>query len=250
MEPKLVSIGKGLSWIGDGWKIFKNDVGMWLVLTIVYLIAVIIISMIPFLGQLIVSLINPVLMGGLLYAASDSARGEKITFNHLIYAFMEPEARNKTLVLGAISIVFTILCMIILFFVVGGGALMGILTGSLSQNDGAGALVGAGMFGMGLIFAVLFIMLIGIIYFAAVYFALPLVVFTDISPFEAFAKSISACLKNALPLLVYGIVVTVLAVIAMIPLGLGLILLFPILMGAYYASYSDIFGPNETHYVQ
>jgi len=250
MEPKSVSIGKGISWVGDGWKIFKNDALMWILLTIVYLIIVILISMIPFLGQLIVSLINPVLMGGLLYAASDSSRGQKISFNHLIYAFMEPEARNKTLILGALGIAFTVLCMIILFFLVGGSALMGILTGSLSNNEGAGAMIGAGMFGMGLIFAFLIIMLLGVIYFSAVYFALPLVIFTETSPFEALGKSISACLKNILPLLLYSIFVTILAIIAMIPFGLGIIILFPLLIGAYYASYSDIFEENTTYYVQ
>ncbi len=250
MEPKSVSIGKGVSWIRDGWKIFRNDMGMWILFTIIYFAAYFLLKLIPVVGILIAQLLNPVLMGGLLFAASESARGEKITFNHILYAFMEPDARNKTLLIGALGIVFTIICVIIAFFFIGGGAVMGLLTGSMSKDAGAGAMVGAGMMGVGMLLAVLIFMLLFLIYMTAIYFAIPLVVFTDISVVDAIGKSFKASIKNILPLFIYSIVVMIISVIAVpITLGLGLLALFPVLNGAYYASYIDIFEENTTYYV-
>jgi uncharacterized membrane protein len=58
----------------------------------------------------------------------------------------------------------------------------------------------------------------------------------------AVKASFSACFKNLLPLLVFGVVYAVLAIIAVIPLGLGLLLLIPVSLCAGYCSYKDIFG--------
>jgi uncharacterized membrane protein len=45
-----------------------------------------------------------------------------------------------------------------------------------------------------------------------------------------------------LPLLVFGLVYLVLAVAAVIPLGLGFLVLGPVTVCAVYASYREIFG--------
>jgi uncharacterized membrane protein len=45
-----------------------------------------------------------------------------------------------------------------------------------------------------------------------------------------------------LPLLVFGLVYLVLAVVAAIPFGLGFLILFPVTICALYASYREVFG--------
>ena len=53
--------------------------------------------------------------------------------------------------------------------------------------------------------------------------------------------SFFACLKNLLPFLVYGVILFVLCLIAMIPIGLGMLIMVPVMMGSIYASYVEIF---------
>ncbi len=49
-------------------------------------------------------------------------------------------------------------------------------------------------------------------------------------------------MKNIASMLVFGLIITVLTVIAVIPFGLGLLVLGPVLIGAIYASYKSIFS--------
>jgi len=59
---------------------------------------------------------------------------------------------------------------------------------------------------------------------------------------DAMKASFAACLTNVMPFLIYGLVVMGLAIAAVIPFGLGFLVLGPILIGSVYASYRDIFG--------
>ena len=63
-------------------------------------------------------------------------------------------------------------------------------------------------------------------------------------PVEALKASFNACLKNTLPFLVYGLVVMVLLFFAALPVGLGFLVLIPVLSGSVYVSYRDIFVAN------
>jgi uncharacterized membrane protein len=58
---------------------------------------------------------------------------------------------------------------------------------------------------------------------------------------EAMKSSFRGCLKNVVPFLLYGIVGLVLAIIAIIPVGLGFLVLGPVMWGSMYSSYRDIF---------
>ena len=75
----------------------------------------------------------------------------------------------------------------------------------------------------------------------AIWFAPALIVFRNTPPIEAMKQSFTACWRNTLPLLVYGVATLVLSFIASIPLMLGLIVLLPVLVCSIYASYKDIF---------
>jgi uncharacterized membrane protein len=76
------------------------------------------------------------------------------------------------------------------------------------------------------------------------WFAPALVFFNNMSPVEALKASFNACLKNTLPFLVYGLMVMVLLFFAALPVGLGFLVLIPVLAGSIYVSYRDIFVAN------
>jgi uncharacterized membrane protein len=54
-------------------------------------------------------------------------------------------------------------------------------------------------------------------------------------------ESFFGCLKNVVPFLVYGLIGLVFAVLASIPVGLGWLVLGPVLIGSLFASYRDIY---------
>ena len=54
-------------------------------------------------------------------------------------------------------------------------------------------------------------------------------------------SSFYGCLKNAMPFLLYSVVGLLLFIVALIPLGLGLLVFGPVIWGTMYVGYRDIF---------
>jgi uncharacterized membrane protein len=77
---------------------------------------------------------------------------------------------------------------------------------------------------------------------AMYWFALPLVLFREIVPWEAMKTSLAAVLANMLPLLVYGLVGAVLGFLALIPFGLGLLVFVPVMLLSWLLSYQEMFA--------
>ena len=77
---------------------------------------------------------------------------------------------------------------------------------------------------------------------AMYWFAVPLVLFREIEPWEAMKASLAAVLANMLPLLVYGVVTALLGMLALIPLGLGLLLFVPVVLISWLLSFQEIFA--------
>src|SRR6185295_14283452 len=90
----------------------------------------------------------------------------------------------------------------------------------------------------------------------AFWFAPALVVFHDLSAFDALRSSFLGCLKNLVPFLIYGLVglglgiviALVMGIIVAITRGFGIVLAFalilaigPIVIGSIYAGYRDIY---------
>ena len=75
----------------------------------------------------------------------------------------------------------------------------------------------------------------------ALWFAPALVALNGIGAAQAMLLSFQGCLKNILPFLLYSIVAMTLLVIAVIPVGLGLLVAMPMLTASMYIAYRDIF---------
>jgi uncharacterized membrane protein len=89
------------------------------------------------------------------------------------------------------------------------------------------------------VFSVLWVLLI-----TALWFAAPLVVLRDTPPLDAMKLSLSACFNNFGAFVVLGVLIYVL-IWAMLPAGLGVLVLIPVLAGTLYASYQDVFGERR-----
>ena len=92
-----------------------------------------------------------------------------------------------------------------------------------------------------ILFGVLLMMLAFLPLILAVLFAPPLVALSGLDAYPAMVLSYKGCMKNLLPLTLYGLVVMVMMMIAMIPLGLGLLVVMPMMTASTYIAYREIF---------
>ena len=76
----------------------------------------------------------------------------------------------------------------------------------------------------------------------ALWLAPALVVLRGMAPVAAIKASFSGCLKNIVPFLIYGIIAFAAGIVAAIPLGLGWLVLGPVLFASVYVAYREIYG--------
>ena len=228
---RTVAAGRGWSWIAQGWDLFRRQPGLWIGITITLFVILFALGLIPLLGPLANAVLWPVLSAGLLLGCRALAEGGSLEFGHLFAGFRE---RFGTLIaVGAISFAISFAIGMLVAVVMG----VGIFT-MFGGGPGPGASPEALMTVM-LAVLVMFALLLPLM--MALWFAPALVVFHDRGPVEAMQESFAGCLKNIVPFLVYGLIALVFAVLASIPIGLGWLLLGPVLIGSLYASYRDVF---------
>ena len=75
----------------------------------------------------------------------------------------------------------------------------------------------------------------------AFWFAPALVILRNASAVDALKLSFNGCLLNIMPFLLYGIIGLVLTIVAVIPMGLGLLVLVPMVTASMYVACQDIF---------
>jgi uncharacterized membrane protein len=237
-EGRRADAGRGLAWIGDAWQMFKDAPGSWVACFLIFLLIMFVLALIPLLGNIAGALLSPVLIGGIMIGCRELERSEELTVAHLFAGFREKSGPLLTLGLleFAISLVVMLVAAAIIFATVG-AMFLGVLMG---QSLDAGAILQPG-FWLGALVLMLVIVALFIPVSMAVWFAPALVALDDVNPLTALKWSFFACLKNMWSFLVYGLVMLGLAIVATIPLGLGWLLLGPVIMASVYTAYRDIF---------
>jgi len=233
MTIERVDVNRGIGWIQVGWAGFIRLPGLWILLMLVLLAIVVILNLLPWVGSLLVALIGPVLGACALEAARRSAGGADFTLSVLLESATRSGSLNNLLVLGAVSLAVNALIMGLGLMFIGSTALgMGMMHG------GEGAWVG---FGAGALISIPLMLVLHMLLSGALFFAVPLVMTEREPPLQAMQSSLKACLVNWAPLLLFGLIATILGFIAMIPMGLGFLVLGPMLTGAVWAAYAEIF---------
>lgn len=229
---KGVAAGRGLSWFGEGFGIFKLDPWIWILNVVLFIVILALLNMIPVVS-ILSSLLGPVFVAGLMLGCRELDEGNELRVSHLFAGFQN---RAGTLIgLGAINLILTILFVVIMFAVMlaamGSADLEALETGQMTEQQTLRMLLAS------LVMAFFMIPLIMLFWFAPAL----IVLHDDVGIIEAMKLSFLGCIKNVLPFLVYGIVGFILMILASIPLALGWLVLGPVLFGTVYASYKDIF---------
>jgi uncharacterized membrane protein len=226
--PSGVPIGNSFSWLGKGWWHFKSSPLAWILTMIVWFIFSIVLSLIPVLGSIASVLIGPVIMAGFMYGCAEQDAGGDFSVSHLFSGFS-----NNVGQLMLVAVFYFILVVVAVAIMMGGVFLLGVSIPSPDAVEGVSPGIVVGIASLFLV--VLLPVLMSYI------FAPALVMLDDLSAFDAMKYSFIGCLKNLLPLLIYVLMAAVLMIIGVIPFGLGLLIVFPMLTASLYAAYRDIY---------
>ncbi len=230
MDIGRMPLNRGWGLYGRGWKTFTREPLTWVLAMLVFLVLSLVLNLIPLLGALVLSIISPALAAGFLKMAHDTERGEKIGVGHLFLPLQDPDRRTPLLLLGLLALGAAVVVMVIMGLMVGGA-----MMGAAPNEAPAGPVAALGLFGMLLMF-VLYLAI-----FAALAFAIPLVYFRGLPLGDAVMNSIRGFLANIGPLIIFSLLYFVLAIVAMLPMGLGFLILGPVVFGALYGAYEEIF---------
>jgi uncharacterized membrane protein len=223
-------IGHGWTWIAEGWELFKRQPGMWIGIVLALFVIMLVSAFIPFLGNLLMTLLGPVFAAGIVIGCKALDTGADLEFAHLFAGF---RARTGTLVgVGALYLAGILVVMLVVGLTMGVG-----MSAMMGQADPQSVEA----MGMTFVLAMLVMLALLLPLVMAIWLAAPLVVFHEQGAIEAMKGSFFGCLKNMLPFLWYGVVFFLLAIVATIPLGLGWLALGPVLGASIYTAYRDIY---------
>lgn len=232
-NSRVVPPGNAFDWLRQGWALFAANPGLWIGLTIVLLVIVLGVQIVPLVGTLAAHLLMPVLGAGLLLVCRKIDEGESVQIDDLFAGFKQ---NAGPLVMVGVLYMLAMLAIVVIVIAVGGGSVAGGLLSA--QPAGLGVIFG------GLMLSLLLSLALSVPAVMAIWFAPALVFFNNMQPVEALKASFEACMKNVLAFLVYGLIVLVLAFFAALPVGLGFLVLIPVLAGSVYAAYRDVFVAN------
>jgi len=236
MNISTAPAGRGVEWISEGFGLFRLNPLIWIVNFLIFLGILMVLSMIPLFGTIGSLLIQPVLVGGLMLGCRALEEGQEFTIEHLFDGFKQNT--QPLIMLGVFTALAYFVVAVIIFIVIAASVGLSALSSLADQQSLAlgGAMLGfllSGLIGLALMVPIAM----------ATWFAPALVMFDNLPPLEALKTSFIACLRNMVPFLVYGIVILVLGIVAMIPAGLGLLVLGPTLIASVYTAYREIFNP-------
>lgn len=233
MEIHQVNAKQGLQWILSGFYLFRKAPLAWIMVCFTLILVAMTVSLIPLVGKFIFTLISPVFLAGIMLGCKNMEQGRPLEIAHLLAAFRTNPASLITI--GGIYLIGQIL-IIGLVVLIGGSQMTDMLLYGKRVDESELMGVMSSMLTSSLIAFTLSIPLM-----MASWFSPLLVIFHNVPPIVAMQRSFFACLRNFIPLQVYGITLIVLIILCLIPYGIGLVVLIPTMFTSIYVSYKDIF---------
>ena len=234
-QGRVRDAGQGMAWLSAAWDLFKRAPGIWIALVVIYIVLAMVLSFIPMIGQLALTLLGPVFMGGILLGCKALGDGEELRIDHLFAGFKEK--LGPLVIVGALYLGGLVIIGVLVFglgaMLFGANALANLGSGAMGMNAGSAII--------SMLLLSCLVLLLALPLAMAMWFAPALVVFHDMQPVVAMRSSFFASLKNIMPMLIYGLILMVLAIVATIPFGLGWLILLPVLMASSYTAYRDIY---------
>ena len=255
-----VPASRGVTWWGEGWRSFLRAPWAWLGLSLALFIISMLLHLFPLGGVLTQWLNLPLFALGAVFASVLQGRWNyqrgitppgQVAEADNEGAFGESSRRWSSrlgpLMLASLLVLLLIVLAAVLLVLVFGAIFgFGMFSPEAFEQMFQGS-PGAMMAGMGMRFGLvlgvgLLVVLLLFLASALFWFVGTLVALGGVGPWEAIRLSARAALHNIGALLVFSLLLVPFGILAMIPMGLGLLVLLPVLSGASYASFADVFG--------
>lgn len=220
------AVTQTMDWFKQGWGMFTKDAVTWILMALIVGVGLLLLNIIPVIGQIVMLVLLPALIGGLLYAAQQSHAGEKVKIEHLLAMLKHSQKRTPFLILGGLLFGAFVLIAILSAAFVGDSLLRGANSGFFSLGLGG----------------LLFLLVVGFASFVMLYYTVALLVMRDMNVFEALSTCFNTVKAHWLALLFFFLAYSILAMIASIPFGLGMLVLLPVVVGAVWTSAEAMFA--------
>lgn len=225
-NSRVVEAGACFEWFRHGWATYLASPVLWLFIALGFVVILLLLALLPWVGKWLSCFLFPVLVTGVLLFCRQQAEGSPFRLLQLP-AFLWSH-RRSLLILGGLCIALVLVMGLCLKLLAGGETRF--VFGS-----------GVGVALLWLLGGGLLLLLVALPFVMALWFAPVLLVFHGMSPVGAVKSSFTGCLKNWLAFLVFGFLCSIFLVFVVLSLGLGFLIFIPVLSGAVYASYRDIF---------
>lgn len=227
---RQVPLSNAWSWVVSGFYLFKANPAMWIILFLIYLAIIVPVSLIPIVGSVLSTLLAPVFAAGLMWGCKAVAEQQDLEINHLFAGFKQNTA--QLIAVGGAYMVGLLLIAVMVVLALDKETIGLLMQGKTLSPEQASTML------LPILVAMFFLLPLLMAY----WFAPVLVGLNQLSAKQAMLLSFTACLRNMLPFLLYGLIFMLLLMLAIIPFGLGLLLVVPMMMTSLYTSYVDVFS--------
>jgi uncharacterized membrane protein len=177
----------------------------------------------------ITTLLAPVFAAGMMWGCQAVAQQQDLEINHLFAGFKKNT--SQLISVGGIYMACLLAVAVMVVLSMDSATITAIKLEQGLTNEQADAMLPPLFFAMLCIVPILM----------AYWYAPLLVGLNNLTAGQALKLSFMVCLKNLLPFFVYGVIFTLMLLVAIIPFGLGLLIAVPVMMTSLYASYEDVF---------
>lgn len=236
---KSVPFINGWHWIVAGFRMYRENPVMWVILFVIYFLIMMPVSMVPIVGSIASTLLAPVFAAGMMLGCRAMEQEQDLEINHLFAGFKHNTA--QLIAVGGIYMLSLLVVAVLVVLAMDKESVELLANGRDLNPEQASQML------LPILIALLFVLPLVMAY----WFAPVLVVLNDMQALEAMKLSLIACCKNMLPFLSYGLVYSVFFVVGILLLSLGslvavpvmlvMFLIVPSMMTSLYASYADIF---------
>jgi hypothetical protein len=222
-----VGINRGVEWIGAGFNLLMKKPGELIVGGLIIFVLSIICHAIPVLGSAVATMVGVVAAGVFMRVSQAIEEG-----HDPIEAAKASAGATPLYILGVVAAAIGLVIAL-------AGWAMGAAALGMAFLSVYGALAIGAITGLLMIFVSIPVVM-------ALWLAPGLVIFKGTEPVEAVRLSFAASVKNFLPFIVFYILSAIAAMIGALLMGVGLIVVYPVLLCAAYFAYKDIFGSAST----
>lgn len=236
-----VDVGHGVRWISEGWALFVARPGFWILVALLQALLLLLVLLVPLLGQVGAHLLVPILSAGLMVVAQRIQYNEPVSVAEAFTGFREhaPAVVN----VGVWYMLGWMLIVALGLLLGGGAALSGMAVGMETHYEWLGMAISI----LGIALAVVISLLLVLPLVMSVWLAPPLAVFHDIPAMQAMKHSFVASWRSLPAFVVAFFLMALMLFLTSLTLGLALLVVIPVMAGATYAAYQDLFELPQTH---